>query len=166
MNECNLCMSIAPGRKKGRWNRDLMTDLQHIRHNLQVDVIVTLLENTDITDLKIESLFESITTLGMESVHHPIRDKWIPSSMVRFKDTVDEVVKKIREGKRVLVHCNGGKGRTATFVVCCLLTLGYSIDESIRMTRETRSGTLRNPFQIFYVHRYNSMLKRIKYSFY
>ncbi len=124
-------MSIAPGRKKGKFFRDLEVDLGEIRDIHKIDVIVTLLRKQDMDDLRISSItLESLTNLtdvdmlerihaaGMESLHFPVRDKWIPHSMNQFKLLVDEVVERIRGGKTVLVHCNGGKGRTGAFSCC------------------------------------------------
>jgi len=147
-------MSIAPGRKKGKFFRDLATDLQTIRSTHHIDVIVTLLRNSDMEDLRINDMLAQVNSSGMESLHFPIRDKWIPSSMKQFMLFVDEVVERIRAGKRILVHCNGGKGRTATLVVCCLIALGYEVHTAIEITRKARHGTIRNPLQIFYVYQF------------
>jgi hypothetical protein len=58
------------------------------------------------------------------------------------------------QGKRVVVHCNGGKGRAATVAVCALITCGMTAAEAIAAVRSARTGTLRNPFQIMWVHHY------------
>jgi hypothetical protein len=36
-------------------------------------------------------------------------------------------------GKTVVVHCNGGKGRSATVIVACLIALGQSIPHAIKI---------------------------------
>jgi len=64
--------------------------------------------------------------------------------------------------KKILIHCNGGKGRTATVVVCCLIVSGSPVNQAIERVRKARSGTLRNPLQIFYVNQF--ALKWQKYS--
>jgi protein-tyrosine phosphatase len=53
----------------------------------------------------------------------------------------------------VVVHCNGGKGRTGLTVVSCMLTLGtHTVRQAIKATRAARKGTITNPFQIAYAH--------------
>lgn len=52
---------------------------------------------------------------GIQSIHYPIHDKWIPSEMIDFIACVTRVVAEIQLGRIILVHCNGGKGRTGLF---------------------------------------------------
>jgi len=50
----------------------------------------------------------------------PIRDGWVPSrgQMIEILDCIDINIEK---GKRVYVHCWGGRGRTGTVVGCYLV---------------------------------------------
>jgi protein-tyrosine phosphatase len=50
----------------------------------------------------------------MESIHFPIKDKWIPPSMEGLIFLVDTIIERMKAGKAVICHCNGGKGRTGT----------------------------------------------------
>ena len=85
-----------------------------------------------------------------------IRDKWIPSDSTAFlRDAVAPVARAVAEGKRVCVHCNGGKGRTGTLVACVLLALRAPGCESVggatAVMRRCRPGMLKNPLQQLYV---------------
>ena len=44
----------------------------------------------------------------------------------------------IREGKSIIVHCNGGKGRTGLIITACLVLLGLGQDEAINAIRSRR----------------------------
>ena len=61
----------------------------------------------------------------------------------------------VSEGKRVCVHCNGGKGRTGTLVACVLLALRApgcaSVGGATAVMRRCRPGMLKNPLQQLYV---------------
>jgi len=93
---------------------------------------------------------------GMESIHFPIKDKWIPNSMDELIYLVEKIIVLLRAGKKVVVHCNGGKGRSGTVLVATLVGLGSKVQQAIDVVRKTRSGTIRNPLQIAYVKRFKS----------
>ncbi len=84
-------------------------------------------------------------------------------------------------GKTVVVHCNGGKGRSATVIVATLIALGQTISNAIKIIQRfhfftcifcrdastqthearpnykitrVRKGTIRNPLQQAYLRKY------------
>ena len=50
----------------------------------------------------------------------------------RIRFAVERIVPRLQEGKGVVVHCIGGRGRTGTVLGCVLRVLGYSGEEVIR----------------------------------
>ena len=59
----------------------------------------------------------------MRWIHYPkFRDKWIPDDEEEFLKLIELVARDVLDGKRVLIHCNGGKGRTGTLVAALLMT--------------------------------------------
>eukprot|EP01129_Flabellula_baltica_P014976 TRINITY_DN7358_c0_g1_i1.p1 TRINITY_DN7358_c0_g1~~TRINITY_DN7358_c0_g1_i1.p1 ORF type:complete len:519 (+),score=125.46 TRINITY_DN7358_c0_g1_i1:632-2188(+) len=159
-----LCM--APGRTKKKknhdWNRDLHDDLDRIRNFYHCDVLVSLVRTSEMRDIEVPNLLQEVENHGMESIHFPIKDKWVPDSMTRLLDLVDQVITRLKEDKNVVFHCNGGKGRSGTLVVATLIGLGKGIDNSIEICRKTRSGTIKNPLQIGYLKRFKKAWRKRK----
>lgn len=157
-----LCM--CPGRKKKKaaheWDRDLEADLLRIRDFYKCDVVVSLVRRSELIELKIPNLLEEVERLGMESIHFPIKDKWQPDSMADFIKLVDALVHRLKIGKTIVIHCNGGKGRSGTVAVACMVAMGRRVDPSIDIVRKARSGTIRNPIQVVYVKRFKTAFKR------
>ena len=83
-------------------------------------------------------------------------------------DQVDEFVafvdSKIAEGKKVLVHCYAGRGRTGTMLAAYLIHQGMSSDAAVREIRERADkayGTVRGviePDQEERLHQYDRRL--------
>jgi len=71
---------------------------------------------------------------------------------------VEILIDHIKKGKTILVHCNGGKGRTGLIVVSCLIVLGVPVDQAVQILRTARPGMLRNPAQEVFLHAFKSRL--------
>eukprot|EP00727_Mastigamoeba_balamuthi_P007432 m51a1_g3309 putative protein kinase domain containing protein (793) ;mRNA; f:327511-333638 len=157
-----LGMTMAPGKRAGKWCRSLEDDLDAVRHvGKGCDLLVTLLEPGEMQRLGIETLPQRAQELGMASILFSIRDRWIPESMQEFSLLVDRVSRSLYEGQRVVIHCGGGMGRTGMLAVATLLWLGTadSVIEAVAMTQSVRPGTIRNPLQLFYLARFEALYR-------
>jgi len=110
------------------------------------------------------NLFEEVESRGMDSIHFPIKDKYVPNSMEQFMVLIETVILKLKEGKTVVVHCNGGKGRSGTVLVATLVALGRKVQQAIDVVRKARSGTIQNPLQIAYVKSFKTAWRKSKHK--
>ena len=85
--------------------------------------------------------------------HLPITDKRRPGDARAFDALVARLVDRIeREDMRVVVHCNGGKGRSALVTAAVLIGLSdMSAGTAVACVRAARPGSLRNPLQILFL---------------
>ena len=72
-----LTISISPGKKDRRFNRNLELDLEEIRKD-GIDIIVCLLEWSEMTMLQISDYHHKVQEYGITFYHLPIKDKGIP----------------------------------------------------------------------------------------
>merc|ERR1711924_184269 len=56
-----------------------------------------------------------------------------------------------REDHKVLINCNGGKGRSALVAAAVLIGLGVSQSAAVAGVRAARAGSLRNPLQLWFL---------------
>jgi len=152
----SIGMCMCPGRNNHKkWSRDFITDLQVLKtHN--VEFVVTLMTNAELQKMGLSDVAERLASENIDSIHYPISDKWIPGSNDDFLNFIQIIVEKIKLGKKIVVHCNGGKGRTGLTVVACLIKLGVTQLEAISKIRNVRPGMLQNPAQQMYL----SMLEK------
>ncbi|EFC39056.1 hypothetical protein NAEGRDRAFT_73058 [Naegleria gruberi] len=164
MNEtCMLGMMMCPGRNKKIHRRNLQQDLERIRDKFDGQTIVTLVRNEELEEMNIVEYLPKIKQeFGMKSIHFPIRDKSLPNDKEEFCKLIDEIIQELINGRRVIVHCNGGKGRAATVCTAVLQVLKVrkvkcqeyisSSSNAMTIVRTTRgSGTLQNPIQIIWL---------------
>jgi len=159
---------MAPGRTKKKqqldWARDLGKDLNRIRNHYGCDILVTLVRHSELVAIHTPNLFKEVESRGMDSIHFPIKDKYVPNSMDEFMVLIETIIGKLKEGKTVVVHCNGGKGRSGTVLVATLVALGRKVQQAIDVVRKARAGTIQNPLQIAYVKSFKTAWRKSKHK--
>jgi protein-tyrosine phosphatase len=132
-------ITIAPGkrtvaREGFRWERELGADLDQLVVE-RVHTLVCLLEPDEMLRLGIPDLVTAARARGIDVIHAPIVDVSVPSSQ-----QAEEVVSALltREGLPLVIHCNGGLGRSGVIAGCLLRALGLSADGVLARLRAAR----------------------------
>lgn len=80
-------------------------------------------------------------TVGTEMIHLPIPDFGTP----RLDDlctVVERINSAIEDGKKVLVHCLVGRGRSGTIAAAYLISTGFGVDDAIKHVRARVKGAI------------------------
>mmetsp|Transcript_97284 Transcript_97284/g.135170 ORF Transcript_97284/g.135170 Transcript_97284/m.135170 type:complete len:167 (+) Transcript_97284:55-555(+) len=64
----------------------------------------------------------------------------VPDDVGAFSHFLESLIKILREGQGVLVHCTGGVGRTGFVAICLLHSLGLSLEDATTRVKEAGSG--------------------------
>jgi protein-tyrosine phosphatase len=139
-------LTIAPGKQSvsldsSVWKRDLAVDIDALV-NQGATHLVCLLEDADLRKLGLTALPEVTRFAGLVFMHFPIRDVDVPDGIEPLERLLDEIDAAIEAGGRVVIHCQGGLGRTGTVAGCYLVRRGLSkeaaLAELVRVRRDKR----------------------------
>jgi atypical dual specificity phosphatase len=121
---------IIPGKLAGMERPGLLSELEEDLRFLKdagIDIIINLEESP-------------FNYGGFEVKHIPINDFKAPR-LSDFEEFVKFVYTKIESGKRILVHCHAGMGRTNLMLAGYLVYSGMKPDDALDIVKEKR------PFQ-------------------
>lgn len=153
-------LTFCPGKRGrsvrgGPWERDLDTDLSALR-DWGASLVLTLIERHEFDLLGVPDLGERVVTHGMNWAHLPIRDVDVPASPFEsgWPDVRDDLISRLEEGERIVVHCQGGLGRAGLVSALILIETDVPAEAAIRTVREARPGAIETRAQESYVRAY------------
>jgi hypothetical protein len=110
-----------------------------------VDSFVDLTEKDELDPYATNLLEEEALKAGRPVPSHRrfgIRDVSVLRDDAGYDEIVDHIRNELDAGKRVYVHCWGGKGRTGTVIGCWLINNdGLDYESTVHRMRNLRQGT-------------------------
>ena len=82
-----------------------------------------------------------IDEFNFEVKHLPIKDFDTPK-LEQIEDFLEFAKKIVASGKKLVVHCDAGIGRTGTMLACYLVSKGYDALRAIGEVRKKRPGSI------------------------
>merc|ERR1711977_406021 len=134
-------------KRTHEWRRDLSADVAAIRQDRLC--LVTLCTSAELA--RDSPRFQEAVLEFACREHLPITDKRRPHDTRAFDELIARLVDRINENMRVVIHCNGGKGRSALVAAAVLIGLKVPYAKAVACVRAARSGSLRNPLQLWFL---------------
>ncbi len=104
-------------------------------------------------------LHEIQTEAGFKVYYFPIKDECAPDNMEIMETAFEWLDNTIAEGRKILVHCRFGMGRTGTFVTAYLMKNGLDMKAAAKALQHTRA-TPTHYCQWKMLKKYEKKLKR------
>ena len=103
------------GRPRGwDWLEDEIVGLRQ----LGIGLVVSLLEADEESELGLIKEREICEKQGIQFISFPIKDRGVPSSLEDTAQLTDYLRKQLATGKKVVIHCRAGIGRSALVAAC------------------------------------------------
>ncbi len=90
---------------------------------------------------------------GLASLHIPIEDLTAPYHH-QFMEALAFIDVQVNEGRRVVVHCLAGQGRTGSILGAYLIRGGLGADDAITQLRTICPGAVENDDQVAALHEF------------
>lgn len=103
-----------------------------------VDVVVSLLTDSENEELGLTDEAEFAAQKGITFYSFPIEDRGVPSSFAETERIVAQLASQIQRGRNVAIHCRQGIGRSALVLAAVLMASGEEFEHALRDIREVR----------------------------
>ena len=96
-----------------------------------------------------KKFIENIYQHDIKWYHLPIADLSAPDSEFKYQWPTKKTLlkKELTEGKNILFHCWGGKGRAGTVAAILLIEFGENKNQAINIVRAKRKGAIESKAQ-------------------
>ena len=97
---------------------------------LEVDVVVSLLQESEALDLGLADERVSCESAGLEFLSFPIKDRGLPSDVEALSRFSKRAHARITSGCGLVFHCRAGIGRSGMMAASVLLHEGFTVREA------------------------------------
>ena len=122
--------------------------------------ITSFVEDGEFEKLCNKTLFvKSIYEHKLHWYHLPIYDMGAPDKDFKYKWETTKVLLKneLIDGKNIVLHCRGGKGRAGTIAAILLVEFNYEKQEAIDLVRSRRKGAIESKIQEDFIFSYRAV---------
>jgi protein-tyrosine phosphatase len=103
-----------------------------------VDLVVSLLEDEEVTELGLHKEPEICRASDIEFVLFPIPDRGVPESLRRAADLAGWLAAHITAGRAVAIHCRAGIGRSSLIAACALICVRCNAETAFALIARAR----------------------------
>jgi len=103
-----------------------------------VDVVVSLLTQSENDELKLKDEATFSKLRGIRFLSFPIEDRGVPPSSAKVEQLVSQLGHEIQQGKNVAVHCRQGIGRSSLISAALLISSGEDVEQALQAIGKAR----------------------------
>ena len=156
-----IILTCFPGRNNDEMSFNNQLFLNELKNfnELNCSAIVSLVEDSEFVKMYNKRLFVHqvysnnlnwfhLPIIDLKAPDHKFVDKWQTTKSLLKNDLID--------GKNIIIHCMGGKGRSGTIAAILLIEFGDSNKEVINLVRKKRKGAIETKEQEDFILSYRT----------
>jgi protein-tyrosine phosphatase len=129
-------LALASRPRGGDWLEEEMAGWRRAG----IDTVLSLLTPEEEQDLDLKREAQAAKARGMKFLSLAIPDRQVPNSESEVSTALDRLDADLTAGKKVVVHCRQGIGRTGLVAACLLVTKGLTPDAAIKSLSVARGN--------------------------
>ncbi len=119
-------LGIAARPRGGDWLEDECRSLSRDG----VEVLVSCLEPDEVAELQLVEEPSFAAAAGLEFIGFPLPDRGVPGDQAAFRALIDRLEALARAGRRIVIHCRMGIGRSSLVAAAILVRFGVSLADA------------------------------------
>ena len=148
-------LALAARPRGGEWLHDEITAWSQAG----VNTVFSLLTHEEEQDLDLAYEQTEAKAQGMEFLSFPIPDRQVPASESALRKAIEKLETDLTAGRKVVLHCRQGVGRSGLVAVCLLLAKGIHAETALNLLSQARGTSVpETPEQRRWIDRYASTL--------
>ena len=155
-----IILTSFPGlNKDGKFDEEFFLLQLNLFKNNNTSSIISFVQDKEFEKLCNKNYFVKKIYQNKLHWHHlPIADLSAPNHYFKLKWETTKVLLKneLIEGKNIVLHCRGGKGRAGTVAAILLIDFAYDKREAIDLVRTKRKGAIETATQRDFVLSYRA----------
>lgn len=117
---------------------DLVEEIDYWK-KLDINTIISFLTDEENEELDLEYERTDCRREGFDFIKFPIEDRQVPDSYLKTKALIKNIIEKINENKKILMHSRGGIGRVSIISAGVFSALyGTSVKQSFENISNSR----------------------------
>jgi protein-tyrosine phosphatase len=143
-------LAISTRPRGGDWLEDEVRGWR----SASVDVVLSLLEKNEETQLELDEEPRLAHASGIRFISFPIIDRSVPTSVQATVSLLRDVSHALEEGKNVAIHCRQGIGRSGMIAAGALMIAGLNAGTALEAVGSARGLQVpETPEQLQWVQR-------------
>jgi protein-tyrosine phosphatase len=102
-----------------------------------VDLVVSLLEQEEVSELGLQRESELCRASGIEFISFPIPDRGVPEAQPTL-EMARSIADGIAGGRSIAVHCRAGIGRSSIIAACAMICSGIEAEKALASIKAAR----------------------------